>query len=147
MKNNPELFLSIPMSYGTLGFLTAVDLDIVPYKPYIELSYTRTQTLDEFEMELKDACYDPNVDSVEGIMFSLDKSIIMRGRFVDCIPKSGVKNNIGRWFKPWFHTHVQTFLNAPSKTNMEYLPTRVNRKSILTLVSSKFGKLNECLSF
>ena len=43
----PELFTSIPFSYGTLGFLTAVDLDIIPFKPYIKLTYEPVYSLDE----------------------------------------------------------------------------------------------------
>jgi delta24-sterol reductase len=33
---NPELFSAIPFSYGTLGFLMSVDIDIIPYKPYMK---------------------------------------------------------------------------------------------------------------
>ena len=32
----PELFAAVPFSYGTLGFLVSVDIDIIPYKPYIK---------------------------------------------------------------------------------------------------------------
>jgi delta24-sterol reductase len=35
-KEKPELFAAIPFSYGTLGFLMSVDIDIIPYKPYIK---------------------------------------------------------------------------------------------------------------
>ena len=28
------------MSYGTLGFLVSVDLDIRPFKPFVRLTYT-----------------------------------------------------------------------------------------------------------
>jgi hypothetical protein len=31
-----ELFAAVPFSYGTLGFLMSVDIDIIPYKPYIK---------------------------------------------------------------------------------------------------------------
>ena len=31
-----ELFAATPFSYGTLGFLMSVDIDIIPYKPYIK---------------------------------------------------------------------------------------------------------------
>ena len=34
-----ELFAAIPFSYGTLGFLTMIELDIIPYKPYIRHIY------------------------------------------------------------------------------------------------------------
>jgi delta24-sterol reductase len=35
-SENPELFSAIPFSYGTLGFLVSVDIDIIPYKPFIK---------------------------------------------------------------------------------------------------------------
>lgn len=44
---NSDLYYAIPWSYGTLGFLTAVDLMIIPYKPYIKLVYEPTYSLDE----------------------------------------------------------------------------------------------------
>ena len=31
-EEDPDLFYAIPWSYGTLGFLTAVEIDIVPFK-------------------------------------------------------------------------------------------------------------------
>ena len=44
---NSDLFYAIPWSYGTLGFLTYVDLMIIPFKPYIRLVYEPTYSLDE----------------------------------------------------------------------------------------------------
>ena len=66
---NPVLFAGIPFSYGTLGFLTAVDIDIIPYKPYIELTYHNVQSLDEVVNKFTEVTNDPEVDSVEGIMY------------------------------------------------------------------------------
>lgn len=34
--NNPDLFYAIPWSYGTLGLLTAVDIQIIPASKYVE---------------------------------------------------------------------------------------------------------------
>ena len=34
---NSDLFYAIPWSYGTLGFLTAVDIMIVPFKVRVNL--------------------------------------------------------------------------------------------------------------
>ena len=34
-EQDPDLFYAIPWSYGTLGFLTAVEIDIVPFKVYL----------------------------------------------------------------------------------------------------------------
>ena len=90
---NKELFASIPFSYGTLGFLTCVDIDIIPYKPYIELTYHNVQTLDEVVNKFTEVTNDPKVDSVEGHMYSLNTGVIMSGKFVDQVPK-GAKYNV-----------------------------------------------------
>jgi len=36
-SENEDIFESVPYSYGTLGFLTAVDIQIIPAKKYILL--------------------------------------------------------------------------------------------------------------
>ncbi len=45
--SRPDLYSAIPFSYGTLGFLTAVEIDIIPYKPFIELQYFPVHSLKE----------------------------------------------------------------------------------------------------
>ena len=37
--SNSDLFHAIPWSYGTLGFLTSVEIDIIPAKRFIKLNY------------------------------------------------------------------------------------------------------------
>jgi delta24-sterol reductase len=108
-----ELFAAIPFSYGTLGFLTAVDIDIIPYKPYIELTYHNVQTLDEVVDKFTEVTNDTTVDSVEGIMFTLNTGVIMSGKFVEKVPR-GSNYNALRWYKPWFYKHVETFMNQDS---------------------------------
>ena len=76
-----KLFCSIPFSYGTLGFLAAVEINIVPFMPYLKQTYIPVSSLDEavkvFETETKDE----SVDTVEGIMYSKDDGVIMSGKF------------------------------------------------------------------
>ena len=122
---NPALFSAIPFSYGTLGFLTCVDIGIIPHKPYIELTYHSVQTLDEVVDKFTEVTNDPEVDSVEGIMYSLSSGVIMSGKFVDKVPKGGKCNPLNRWYKPWFYTHVEKYLNKShqAKGNIEYIPS------------------------
>ena len=114
-----------------MGFLTAVDIDIIPYKPYLKLTYypvdTLTEVVDVFARETND----PEVDSVEGIMYSLDRGVIMSGVFVheSDVERSKV-NRLGRWYKPWFYKHVETFMTNPDddspsgqQAKVEYIPT------------------------
>jgi len=118
--NEPELYMAIPFSYGTLGFLTAVTLDIVPYKPYLRLTYQPVYSLNQLTEEFASACHDPDADSVEGLMFTADTGVIMRGRFTSGCERAKL-NRLGRWYKPWFYTPARTFLEKGPA--VEYIPT------------------------
>ena len=45
--NNSDLFHAIPWSYGTLGFLASVEIDIIPAKRFIQLNYKPTYSQSE----------------------------------------------------------------------------------------------------
>ena len=97
-EEHPDLFTAVHLSYGTLGFITSIDIDIIPYKPYIELTYHNVQSLDQVVNKFVEVTNNPTVDSVEGIMYSLNAGVIMSGRFVEEIPKglSNMYNAFGR---------------------------------------------------
>lgn len=124
-EENKELFAAIPFSYGTLGFLTCVEIDIIPYKPYIELTYHNVQTLDEVVNKFTEVTNDPEVDSVEGIMYTLDTGVIMSGKFVDKVPSGAHYNALMRWYKPWFYKHVEKYMDpeVQKRGNVEFIPT------------------------
>lgn len=127
---NSDLFYAVPWSYGTLGFLTAVDIMIIPFKPYIKMIYEPTysikETMEVFARETKkdvnklDVIDENDNDSVEGIMYTKDKAVIMTGTFVDNY-EPGKLNRMGLWYKPWFYKYVETFLKKGRR--VEYIPT------------------------
>ena len=80
--HNQKLFISIPFSYGTLGFLTAVDIVIVPYRPYIQHTYIPVYSVEDAVDVFKREIENPSSDTVEGIMFSRHEGVIMSGKFV-----------------------------------------------------------------
>jgi len=63
-------------------------------------------------------------DSVEGIAFTKDSSVIMTGEFVseDKVEWSKL-NPMGRWYKPWFYHHVMSYLEKGKGEFVEYVPT------------------------
>ena len=125
-----ELFRAVPWSHGTLGFLVAAELTIVPAKPWVRLEYhpchTKADSLDFF----KTASADTSVDFVEGLVYSADEAVIMVGTYADDAEVAAAAvNRIGRWFKPWWYTHVETYLGEPavdyrSGALVEYIPLR-----------------------
>ena len=81
--HNQKLFISIPFSYGTLGFLTAVDIVIVPYRPYLQHTYIPVCSVEDAVDMFKREIDNPSSDTVEGIMFSRHEGVIMSGKFVE----------------------------------------------------------------
>jgi delta24-sterol reductase len=121
---NPELFYQIPWSHGTLGFLVAVELKIVPARPYVRLHYQPVQGLgaicEAFEQAARDA---ERNDFVEALVYRRDAAVVMRGAFADRPGPDGPVNRIGRWYQPWFYKHVQGYLDRREE-GVEYLPLR-----------------------
>jgi len=151
--NNNELFSSIPFSYGTFGFLTAVDIDIVPYKPILKHTYHPTSTLEEAVNLLEKFSNDPDIDTVEGIVFTKTQSVVMSGKFVEEAPDNHEVNRIGLWYKPWFYTHVESFLSKIQREDVteeqltEYIPTidyfHRHNKAYFWLVKNQLSCVND----
>jgi len=43
-EKNPDLFYAVPWSYGTLGFLVAAEIQIIPAKPFVRIAYHPTNS-------------------------------------------------------------------------------------------------------
>lgn len=121
---NPELFYQIPWSHGTLGFLVAAELNIIPIKKYIRLHYRPVYSQDDIVNTFAQASLDSEKnDFVEGLVYSREQGVIMTGNFVDVVDSDGPLNAIGRWYQPWFYKHAQVYL-LDKKEGVEYLPVR-----------------------
>ena len=123
-SENSDLYYLIPWSYGTLGFLVAAELKIIPAKKFIRLHYQPVYSLDDMVEAFEEASRKTGEnDFVEGLVYSRDTAVIMRGTFADDIGSDGTFNAIGQWYKPWFYKHVQTYLKN-RQTGVEYIPLR-----------------------
>lgn len=81
--DNPELFYSVPWSYGTLGILTAVEIKIIPAKDYVKLTYKPIKNIDTMVKEFRIASEETNNDFIEGIMFNKNEGVLMTGNFTN----------------------------------------------------------------
>lgn len=81
---NPDLFYSVPWSYGTLGFLVSAELKIIRAKKYVRIEYkpvhTNQDILRVFEEETKK---ETDNEFVEGLVYSLDEAVIMTANMTD----------------------------------------------------------------
>jgi len=120
-EENPELFYSIPWSHGTLGFLVASEIRIIPAKKYLHLKYqplfSRAELVETFETAARSG----NHDFVEALVYNDNEAVIMTGSMTDSVEPQKL-NAIGNYYKPWFYKHVETFLQVGSRD--EYIPLR-----------------------
>jgi delta24-sterol reductase len=110
--SDPELFFALPWSHGSIGFLTAVTLQLIQCKPYVRMEYEPTSTAEELTRRLRElAEAGPAApDFLEATLYSADHAVIQAGYF-EARPSAKV-NPINRWYKPFFFRHVETALQA-----------------------------------
>lgn len=120
-SNNPDLFYSVPWSYGTLGILTAVEIRLIPAKKFVKLNYMPLKN-DQIAAEFVKASQDSGNEFVEVLMYSKNEAVLMTGTMSDD-PDSAKINSIGRWYKPWFFKHVENILKG-NRNKTEFIPLR-----------------------
>eukprot|EP00746_Dinoflagellata_sp_MGD_P024061 gnl/MRDRNA2_/MRDRNA2_156449_c0_seq1.p1 gnl/MRDRNA2_/MRDRNA2_156449_c0~~gnl/MRDRNA2_/MRDRNA2_156449_c0_seq1.p1 ORF type:complete len:553 (+),score=93.58 gnl/MRDRNA2_/MRDRNA2_156449_c0_seq1:69-1727(+) len=135
-EDDPDLFRSIPWSYGTLGFLVGVEVKIMRIKPFVKLTYAPHYSRDSAVKCFRQAAADENIDFLETLAFAPDAYVQMDGVLVDADEAYGDEdgkhiNPIGHWYKPWFFTHVRSFLACDNEKQHkdaviahEYIPLR-----------------------
>ena len=140
--SDPELFFSIPWSYGTIGFLTCVEIDIIPGRRFVKLDYIPVYSLEQMIETLERELERPDHhDFVECIMFSRDQAVLMTGDMVETAHPDKL-NEIGLWHKPWFFKHVQTFFDTGPQTEFVPLQQYYHRHS-----RSIFWELQQFIPF
>ncbi|KAJ6639587.1 Delta(24)-sterol reductase [Pseudolycoriella hygida] len=112
-----DLFHCLPWSHGTLGFLVAVELKIIPVKPYVHIRYLPVKGRDVYCNIMRDLSgandkTKKTADYLEATVFSKDRAVIMIGNFADVNTDADWKkiNPVSRWYKPWWFKYVETFL-------------------------------------
>jgi len=121
---NRELFNCLPMCYGTLGFITALDIKVIPAKKYAKIMYIPTFGLEETaEVFAKYSQEEKPHQLVEGLIFNEKRGVVLVGDFVDQVEEKSKMNSIGWWFKPWFYKHCM-YMVSTCKVMEEYIPLR-----------------------
>lgn len=119
-----DLYNALPWSHGTLAFVVALELELIPAKPYVHLNYIPVRGKKKYCSLIRELSGSNNKDKktpdfLEATVFSKEEAVLVVGWFSSSSDCGKIKVNcINRWYKPWFYKHVQTFL---SKGNAEEL--------------------------
>jgi len=101
---NADLFYGTAGSYGTLGAMTAGEIQLVPAQKYVRVTYIPVDSFDNATKTI-DTAIAKNHDFIDGIMFARDQGVIMVGDMTDEI--MGSIQRFSRAHDPWFYLHAQ----------------------------------------
>lgn len=95
----PFLFDMLHGSYGTLGIITRVTLQLVPARGFVHVEYRKLTSFEAFEAELAARCRAGDHDFVDGIVHAKDELVVCLGRFVDRAPWLSDYSRAGVYYK------------------------------------------------
>lgn len=115
-NDHAELFRAIPWSHGSLGLLVSVELKVIPCPGHVCVSYYPTASLEECHSLLEELATGDDIPwFLEAFVFSKDRAVVVAAELASWRDVSSGRlpvNSIGAWYKPWFHRHVQSFLDT-----------------------------------
>uniref|UniRef100_A0A8D2BU86 Delta(24)-sterol reductase n=2 Tax=Sus scrofa TaxID=9823 RepID=A0A8D2BU86_PIG len=82
-SENSDLFYAVPWSCGTLGFLVAAEIRIIPAKKYVKLCFEPVRGMEAICDKFTRESQRSENHFVEGLLYSLDEAVIMTGVMTD----------------------------------------------------------------
>ena len=95
---HPDLFYNVPWSYGTLGFLVACEIQIIPVKKYVRLEYYPLYSRSEWIEFMSRKLEEDSAEFIEALVYDEERAVVMLGEFTD-EASEGSYNAMGRWYK------------------------------------------------
>lgn len=100
-EENADLFYAVPWSCGTLGFLVAAEIKIIPAKKYIKLHYEPVRGLKAICKRFLEESENRDNHFVEGLVYSLEEAVIMTGVLTDEAVQGKVTNTFFCFLDKW----------------------------------------------
>ena len=119
-----DLFDAAAGSFGTFGVITMLEIQLLPAKPYVELTYTPVGGMEEAVETIESFTARPDTEYLEGIMFALDQGLIISGKLSDAIKPATRCQRYTRPQDPWFYLRAKEILLNESKDFQETVPVK-----------------------
>ena len=104
-ERHPDLLANLPGSYGTLGVVTRVSLELCEARPFVRSRYRRFRRLGEYAAAFRDAL--GGHAFVEGFVFAPDDYVLVTGDYADRVASLEVFAAMTAG-NPWYYQHART---------------------------------------
>ena len=122
-SHNVDLFKGAAGAMGTLGIATLIELQLIPARKFVQLTYERKSSVQETIEGVKKEIGNSTNDYVDGILFSKNFGVVMTGKLTDDKPATMKEQSFNHARDPWFHLHIQERMNnEPGKSCVDYIP-------------------------
>lgn len=110
----PEIFWGAASSFGTLGVVTLLEVQLRDAASYVELTYFPFSNMDGALKTMQDEIANNQIDYLDGIVYSRDSIVVCAGTLCDRLPAGAEVQQFTRPQDPWFYIHVQRRSKAAS---------------------------------
>ncbi|KAF3145322.1 hypothetical protein TWF594_004273 [Orbilia oligospora] len=110
-EENTDLLHGAASSFGTLGVVTLLELQLIPARKYVEVTYHPIASGEDVIPKIQELTNDPLNDYLDGIMFSRNTGVIVSGRLTDSPSPSTKIQGFTAPTDPWFYIHAERILS------------------------------------
>lgn len=120
--NKPDLFWGAASSFGTLGVITLLEIQLIEAKKFVQLTYHAVPNMSLAMKKMEEAIADPSNDYLDGIVLAKDSIVVCSGRFTNNAPTGAKVQKFTRAIDSWFYLHAKTITSQATHPVMELVP-------------------------
>lgn len=121
-NEKPDLFYGAAGAVGSMGVTTLVELQLREAKKYVETVYHPVSSVAEAIEKIERVTIDPELDYVDGILYSKTQGAVITGRMTDVPNQNARVQRFSDAKDPWFYLHVQDAITKRSGPTIEMIP-------------------------
>ncbi len=121
-KDKPDLFWGAAASFGTLGVITLLEIQLIEAKQYVELTYHTAPNMCRAIKQMEEATADASNDYLDGIVLAKDQIVICSGRLTNNAPDGVPVQKFTRTEDPWFYLHAKKITSQATGPVVEVVP-------------------------
>lgn len=117
-----DLFHGVSGAVGTLGITTLLEVQLIEAKRFVKVTYHPVGSVSEAVDKVRTENSNPDIDYLDGILFSEGHGAIVTGHLTDNRPASARVQTFSNAKDPWYYLHVKEKSFKCNKVYIEYIP-------------------------